>query len=324
MSIEYFSKTMAWLRLIRWKNLLIIFLTQLLAWWCIILFEEPRVLDIPQFSMLSLSTILIAAAGYIINDYFDIKIDMVNKPGKVVLEYAIPRKQAIIAHSMLNAAALCLAACVAIPAHHPEWLLLQVGCTLLLWFYSTKFKRQYITGNVVVAFLASLTILVLVVYEPILQIEIHFPLVKKTIGNYPTSLPVWILAAYAYFAFMLTWMREIVKDMEDIKGDAAEGCITMPIKKGLEFSRHFTTALSLLAIVPICIASFVLFTHNYGPMSLYVAVLALSISTWTVFLLRGHSERHYHLASRYLKFIMLLGIGSFIVYYLQLYPNYAT
>ena len=312
---------MPWLQLIRWQNLLIIFLTQLLAWAFVVLPCSPGILGPVNFLCIALSTALIAAAGYIINDYFDIKIDTINRPDKVVLGKTIPRKQAIIAHTVLNAIALILAGYVAAQAHHYEWLLLQAGCTLLLWFYSTHLKKQYMSGNIAVSVLTAFTILTLVIYEPVLHGQFSLPVFPSGSNS---SMPVWVLVIYAYFAFMLSWMREIVKDREVIKGDAAEGCITMPIKKGLEFSRHFTTALSLLAIVPICIASFVLFTHNYGPMSLYVAVLALSISTWTVFLLRGHSERHYHLASRYLKFIMLLGIGSFIVYYLQLYPNYAT
>ena len=315
---------MPWLRLIRWQNLLIIFLTQLLAWWCIILFEEPTVLRPAQFLMISTSTLLIAAAGYIINDYFDIKIDIQNKPAKVVLERVIPRKQAIIAHSVLNVIALFLAAYVAIPAGHPEWMLLQLGCTLLLWFYSTNFKRQYITGNVVVALLVSLTIVVLIVYEPELQQYMHFPLVTKTSGNHRTSLPVWILGAYAYFAFMLTWMREIVKDMEDLKGDQAEGCITMPIRKGLKFSRTFTTVLSLLVIMPLCLGSFVLFAHHYVSMSVYVLVLVSSLVAWTTFLYRRNTQPHYHSTSQYLKAIMILGICSFIIYYLQLYLNSAT
>jgi 4-hydroxybenzoate polyprenyltransferase len=151
-----------------------------------------------------------------------------------------------------------------------------------------------------------------------------FPLVTKTVGNYPASLPVWILGTYAYFAFMLTWMREIVKDMEDFKGDEAEGCITMPIKKGLEYSRHFTTALSLLVIVPMCVASFVLYRHNYGSMSLYVAFLVALLAGWTIFLHSRHTTRHYHMASSSLKIIMLFGICSFIIYYLQLYPNSAA
>src|ERR1017187_3266318 len=97
---------MPWLRLIRWKNLLIIFLTQFLAWWCVVLPATPRVLNLVNFFCLSLSTMLIAAAGYIINDYFDVKIDSINKPAKMVLETAIPRKQAIISHTALNIIAL--------------------------------------------------------------------------------------------------------------------------------------------------------------------------------------------------------------------------
>src|ERR1035437_8023658 len=109
---------MPWLRLIRWKNLLIIFLAQLLAWWCVILPESPKILNPINFLCLSLSTILIAAAGHIINDYFDIKIDSINKPDKVVLETVIPRKQAIISHTALNIIALILAGYVAAQAHH--------------------------------------------------------------------------------------------------------------------------------------------------------------------------------------------------------------
>jgi len=126
-------QTMPWLQLIRWKNLLIVFLTQFLAWWCVILPGMPVVLTPLHFLLLSLSTVLIAAAGYIINDYFDIKIDTINKPEKVVLEKIIPRKQAIIAHSLLNVVALILAGYVAAQAHHYEWLLLHAAALVLFY-----------------------------------------------------------------------------------------------------------------------------------------------------------------------------------------------
>ncbi len=312
------QKIMAWLRLIRWKNLVIIFLTQLLAWWCISIFEEPEVLYPMQFLLVSLSTISIAAAGYIINDYFDIKIDQQNRPQKVVLGNTIPPKQAIVAHFVLNIIALLFAALAALPSGHPEWLLLQAGCTLLLWFYSTHFKRQYMVGNVVVALLAALTILVLMVYEPVLYQYMHFPLVTAINGSPRTSPPVWILGCYAYFAFILTWMREIVKDMEDIKGDEAEGCVTMPIKKGIAFSKNFISILALFVVVPLAIASFTLATHHYIAMSLYVLVVVVSLIAWVVFLHGGRTDRAYHRASSYIKGIMLLGICSFIFYFLQL------
>jgi len=312
---------MPWLRLIRWKNLLIIFVTQLLAWWCVVLPQSPSILIPINFFCLSCSTILIAAAGYIINDYFDIKIDLINKPEKVVLEKIIPRKQAIISHTVLNFIALLLAAFVAAQAHHYEWLLLQVTCTLLLWFYSTDFKRQYITGNVVVALLTALTIIVLFVYEPVLHHAAGLYLVPKGFGPGSSSLPVWVLAVYAYFAFMLTWMRELVKDMEDFIGDEAEGCNTMPVKRGLRYATRFAVALSALVIIPLIMASYILFSkEGYRILPLYViALLVIPLLLWAVFLNKELTAKHYHKASTWLKAIMLLGVFSLLVYQFQLY-----
>src|SRR5690606_14241475 len=109
----------------------------------------------------SASTVMIAGAGYIINDYFDIRIDNINRPEKMVLERTIPRRMAIIMHTALNLIALFLAGLVARKAGNYSWLLLQLCCTLLLWFYSTHFKRQFATGNIVVSLLTALTIVTL-------------------------------------------------------------------------------------------------------------------------------------------------------------------
>jgi len=181
-------------------------------------------------------------------------------------------------------------------------------CTLLLWFYSTNFKRQYITGNLVVAALTALTILCLVVYEPAMQ---QFSRV--------------VLLVYAYFAFMLTWMREIVKDMEDHIGDEAEHCVTMPIKKGLAYAAHFSMLLSILVIVPLGWASVMLFNAHYNWLSAYIAViLIVPIIVWSVFLSQKTTPAHYHRASSGLKIIMLLGICSLIIYHLQSFANHGS
>jgi 4-hydroxybenzoate polyprenyltransferase len=297
-----------WLRLIRWKNLLIILLTQLLAWTCVLVPQQHRqpgyLLTAPLFLCLTLSTILIAAAGYIINDYFDVSIDLINRPGKVVLGNGIPRKAAIIAHALFNIIAVVLALYVARKAHHYEWLLLQFTCIALLWFYSTLFKRQYIIGNVVVALLTALTILVLVVYEPTLH---------------TLSLPLSVLGVYAFFAFMLTWMREIVKDMEDYHGDAAEGCVTMPIRRGLRYAARFTVALSTVTLSALTLSALMLIEHHYYLLALYIALmLAVPLIAWTVAFPRRHHTDHYRKASRWLKLIMVAGICSLLIYYFQL------
>ena len=309
---------MPWLQLARWQNLLIIFLTQLLAWVFVVLPCSPGILGPVNFLCIALSTLLIAAAGYIINDYFDIRIDTINRPDKVVLEKAIPRKQAIIAHTVLNAIALLLAGYVAAQAHHYEWLLLQAGCTLLLWFYSTDLKKQYMSGNIAVSLLAALTILTLVLYEPVLRQSFTLPVF--TPAHSPSSLPVWVLMIYTYFAFMLTWMREIVKDMEDYKGDDAEGCMTMPIKKGLSYCVSFIRVLMALAVIPLAIAAVALSIKGYYILPVYIgALLIVPLCAWAFFIGKDFTTAHYHRASRMLKGIMVLGICSLIIYHFEYY-----
>jgi 4-hydroxybenzoate polyprenyltransferase len=298
---------MAWLRLIRWQNLIIILLTQWVVWWCIVLPGGPVVLHPTSFLLLSLSTAMIAAAGYIINDYFDIRIDQINRPQTVVLGKVIPRKQAIIAHTLLNVTAIAMAGRVAMQAQQYSLLLLQLACTGLLWVYSTTYKRRYVTGNLIVATLTALTVLVLYAYEPRLR-ALSF-----------LSADVWILGVFAWFAFVLTWMREIVKDMEDMEGDAANGCITMPISRGLGYATTFITILAGIALVPLVVAGVALLQRGLALTGLYVlALLVLPLAAWAIGLRRGPAlPQHYHRASRWLKIIMVSGICSLMVYKIQ-------
>ncbi len=305
---------MAWLQLIRWKNLLIIFLTQFLVWVCVIRPVGPEVLNLVNFCCITLSTMLIAAAGYIINDYFDNKIDAINKPEQVVLGKTIPRKQAIIYHSILNGIALLLAACVAWGAKHFEWLLIQACCTLLLWYYSTKFKRQLITGNVVIALLTALTIITLIIYEPKLHYFLKGLVFEETGNGIYLLNPAWLLIGYALFAFLLTWMREIVKDMEDMKGDADQGCMTIPIKWGLSVAARFTQVLGLITVICLLVSGIRLINSDRMSMGWYLLVAVVPpLLIWIATLNRKYTVEHYHTASRRLKIIMVLGLGALIV-----------
>jgi 4-hydroxybenzoate polyprenyltransferase len=310
---------MHWLRLIRWQNLLIIALTQLLAWWCVVLPQNPELLSATNALLLMLSTVLIAAAGYIINDYFDVRIDQLNHPDTVLLGKVIVRKNAIKAHIAANAAAVVIAGYLAIQGRHYEWLLLQLFCIAMLWFYSTTYKRQYMSGNVTVSVLTALTIISLFVYEPAMQRLAQLPLTHMSRHNIRSSLPVWILLVYAGFAFLLTWIREIIKDMEDMEGDAAEGCVTMPIKRGLSYAAGFATVLAGCAILPLVAGAAVLYRYGYLLMAGYaIALLALPLAAWVWYLWQGAATTlHYHKCSRLLKIIMVLGVCSLLIYKLQ-------
>ncbi|MBS1783681.1 MAG: geranylgeranylglycerol-phosphate geranylgeranyltransferase [Bacteroidetes bacterium] len=312
---------MQYFRLIRWTNLVIIFCTQLLAWRCVIypLSNDGirLLLGFPNFLLLSFSTILIAGAGYIINDYFDVRIDSINKPDKMILERKIPRRLAIILHTTMNMGGLVLVGWVALQAGKTQWVLVQLSCTLLLWFYSTHFKRQFMIGNIVVALLTGLTILTLIVYEPALHLYLMQPAFVAA-GTSTLPNPVWVLLVYAYFAFVLTWMREIVKDMEDFKGDEAEGCITMPIKWGLKKATRFTLLLAAFALLPISFGTLKLLHNADYLFAVYCfAGLVLPLVSWMIYLPKAATTKHFAKASRYLKMIMVLGLCSLFFYYLQ-------
>jgi 4-hydroxybenzoate polyprenyltransferase len=310
---------MAWLRLIRWTNLLIIFFTQILAWFCVIqpvkkLRETYFLLDLKNILLLSASTVLIAAAGYIINDYFDVRIDSINKPGKMVLEKKVPRRFAIILHTILNVIAIILAGIVAREGGHYSWLILQLFCTLLLWFYSTHFKREFATGNIVVSLLTGLTIITLVLYEP----AMHYYLKQHAFINTKDSLianPVAVLIVYSFFAFILTWIREIVKDMEDFKGDAAENCVTMPITWGLQKAGRFAILLAAVALIPLVSAVAFLLANHETLLAVYTFLaIIIPLLYWMYFLPKDNTTQHYAKASRGLKIIMVSGIGSLLIY----------
>lgn len=312
---------MAWLKLVRWYNLLIIFLTQLFAWALVILPMQEHAGDLllsaTNFSLLAVSTVLIAAAGYIINDYFDIKIDAINRPDRVVLEKRIPLKSAILMHTILNILGIFLALVVARRGGHYSWILLQLTCTALLWFYSTHLKRQFMSGNVAVALLSAFTITALLLYEPALHSYISQPALIRTAASVVPN-PVWVLGVYTFFAFMLTWMREIVKDMEDFKGDAEQGCVTMPIKWGLQKSEWFTQVLGTLAIIPLLNAGIKLLMSGWEILGIYtLSALVVPLTIWIIALGKKTTQQHYHAAATQIKGIMVLGIFSLIIYYIE-------
>lgn len=199
-------------KLIRWFNLLIVAVTQYSAAYFLIESMELRVLLLnPDMLLLCLGTIMITAAGYVINDYYDVKIDYINKPDRVVVGRFVKRRQIMILHATLNT--LGVLAGILISWQIGVINFLVVG---LLWLYSNQLKRLPLLGNVTVALLTGLSVFVVYVF-------------------YRES--IFLFATYAFFAFFISLIREIIKDMEDVEGDKKFELKTLPIVIGIRKSK---------------------------------------------------------------------------------------
>ena len=277
------------LRLVRVQNLLIVVLMQYLA--RVFLVGATGAwpgnwrsqLSDPKLLILSLSTVCIAAAGYIINDYFDIKIDIVNKPERVVIGRYLKRRWAIGLHQILNGLG-CLGG-----LYLSRWVfLVNVLSATLLWFYSAHFKRQPFIGNVIVGFLTALSLLVLAVY-------------------YRQNWDLVLI--YATFSFVITLVREVIKDMEDVRGDERFGCRTLPIIWGIRRTKIF-----LYVLIASFIATLFLIADLLNNRHLDVIFLVMLVPiTWLVYrLVYADTKRDFNFLSQLCKIIMLMGVLSMI------------
>lgn len=197
-----------------------------------------------HFILLILSTVFIAAGGNVINDYFDTRIDRINKPGQVIVGRTVKRRVAMTAHAVLSGLGLLLGAFVAWRSGLLKWAAIPAFAIGALWVYSTTLKRQLIMGNGLVATLTALVPLTVGLYElPLLQraMEPAWVVALPNGDQYqmqPFYIELWYwILGFAVFAFLSTLVRELQKDMADVKGDEADGCRTIPIVWGMKWAR---------------------------------------------------------------------------------------
>ncbi|WP_255474217.1 geranylgeranylglycerol-phosphate geranylgeranyltransferase [Pontibacter qinzhouensis] len=274
------------LSLIRFPNLVLIILCQALVQVCLLSYHiRWSSIWEPGFVTLTLSTVFVAAAGYIINDYYDVKIDAINKPDRLVIGKSIRRRPAMGWHFLLSILGVLMGFWLSLPVG-----LINLGAVLLLWGYSALLKRMMLIGNVAIALLGASMLLVVAVYADKLN--------KITIS-------------YAVFAFLISFIREIIKDMEDVKGDATFDCRTLPIVAGLA-----NTKLVLYPIIAVFLAFIllVIFHPSTGfVFEIYMLLLVFVPSIWfLVKLVRADRKRDFTFLSNLGKLLMLTGILSML------------
>ena len=307
----------AFFRLIRWPNLVFILLTQHLFYYFILLpcFAGqqpvyPVVLRPALFYLLALSSVLIAAAGYIINDYFDLNIDRVNKPDKLVVEKLIKRRWTILWHWILSGLGVVLGLYVSWKLRNPLVVLSNIGCVILLWFYSTTFKRKLLIGNVLISLLTAWVILVLYVCE------IRFSALQDPDYSRILSRLFKFAIVYAGFAFISSLIREVVKDIEDMEGDERYGCRTMPIVWGVNVAKVFAGTWVVVLTGSLVVIQVYALQRMGWPMVIYgVLLLDLPLIRILRKLYQAQTKKDYHLLSGAIKGVMLAGILSMLIIY---------
>jgi 4-hydroxybenzoate polyprenyltransferase len=308
------------LKLIRWQNLLVVILTMILMRYAVLAplvskigvtmiqgngEEIPMSLQFPwyYFLMLVTSTVLITAGGYVINDYFDIKTDLINK-GKVIVGTKIPRRKAIMWHSVLNVAGVLLGFIISYESGY-IWLgIFFLIVSGLLYFYSASYKRQFLIGNIIVAVLTAMVPMLVVFYE--------WPALYKYYTANAVMLPqinfitYWI-GGFALFAFLTNLTREIIKDIEDFEGDMAYGRNTIPIVIGMLSAKIVAASIIVITIILLYLIWY--FYINDSITLIYISAAIVLPLLFVIFkLLRSTEKKHLHSASSLMKLVMLTGL----------------
>ena len=302
--MKWFS---AFLKLIRWPNLVFIAGTQLLFYFFVYLPLYNSGPDLFSLTWLIVASVLIAAGGYIINDYFDINIDQVNKPNQNVLTHTINRRSAILLHLFFSISGI-LATAIAVSFQKWYLIIANIICVILLWLYSTSFKRQFLVGNIVISILTAWTVLIIFFAK--------VPFVSAFGNQDPLTIKFFRVSfLYAGFAFVISLIREAIKDVEDMEGDIKYGCKTLPIIAGLMATKIYITIWIVVLTGSLVVLQ--LYILQFGCwLAVIYSVFFVVIPLFYLFVKHKNARTSPEFAklSRLTKTIMLTGIISMIFF----------
>jgi len=269
-------------------------------------------MDGVSFFLFVIGYLLLAAGGYAINDYYDIGMDEINRPEKTILRKSIPLSRGRHIYYILTGAGVLISLWAILLINAPKLIFVLAIVTLLYWFYTTKYKREFLSGNIAVSFLAALCVGIVWLYE-------FFA------GVYNAVLPInqlriltYIILAYSGFAFITTFLREIIKDIADIEGDKEFGCKSIPIVLGMKKTHLILVLLQVVLFIGILMSAIYFFRLNYMYMLSFTAVLIILLIVFSFRLMKANDRKDYLFISDFVKIIFLAGIVSIQIFSLEL------
>jgi 4-hydroxybenzoate polyprenyltransferase len=298
MKLQYF------LKLIRWKNLVLISYVQiLLKFLAFPSFNITAKLNNLEFFVLVSSILFIASAGYIINDIVDIKTDIINKPIHRIVSKHISVEKAKHLYLWLNTIGISLGIGLSLHIKKPSYSLVFIIASLLLYYYSKKIKATPLFGNIIVSFLISFNSICLYIFD--------INIVTDSIKQQLLINGIWILT---FFAFFLNLSRELIKDIEDLKGDYNSNMRTLPILIGKKRTLKITKGIGFFLIIVLVVLIFkcaIIFKFASFYMAFFIVLPLLYCN---LKMNSATTKKQYSKISILLKIIMLLGINSIIIF----------
>jgi 4-hydroxybenzoate polyprenyltransferase len=275
-------------------------------------------MSLNDFILLICSIVLIAAAGYIINDYFDTRIDRINKPEQVIVGRVIKRRVAMVLHLSLSSLGLLIGIYLSFKVGNWKLSFIHLFSIIALWFYSTHLKKQLLSGNLLISVLAALVPITAGLYEfasgSIINLNILNAYVEG-MGNSLLRKGAFLVIGYSAFAFLSNLIREIVKDIEDMDGDQADGAQTLPLAVGETQAKFISISVVIFTIILLAFIQKQLWLNGFTSMFWYILFavqipfLVLIFQIW-----RALQKHDYTLASRVCKLVIVTGVLSMFVF----------
>ncbi len=298
---------MHFFNLIRYQNLIIIALIQIFIRFGLFLPLGVKItLSDFQFSLLVLATICIAAAGNIINDIYDVAIDKINKPEKVIIGKTVSEKTANYLFIIFNVIGVGLGFYLSNEIDKPDFSGFFIVISALLYLYASFLKSILLVGNIIISLLVASSLLIVGLFE-------LFPAINFINQDYQ-SMVFQIVLSYSFFAFYINLMREIVKDIEDINGDKNEGMNTLPIAIGRKRAAYVVFGMGILSLFG---TIYYIYENLYNNTIAILYFLLLIIAPLLYFCVKiwdAETKKDFAFLSKLLKIIMFLGICSILLY----------
>ena len=307
---------MKYLKLIRYQNLLMLALMQFIFRYGFLELQNiPLALAHWQYVLLVLATVCIAAGGYIINNIFDVETDTENKPENVVVGKFISETKAYNFHISFTVIGVAIGFYLSNVIDKPSFASLFIIIAATLYFYATNLKQSLLMGNFIVALLLSFSVIIIGIFD-------LFPITNEE--NRPVmGLLFGILLDYAIFAFNINFIREIVKDLQDMDGDSNQGMNTLPIFFGTKNTTKLVFGLSFIPVILILnyinanlFSSGLLYGTVFGLVFILAPLLYFTSKIWF-----ATKTKDFHHLSTVLKWILFFGILSIVVINLNIKYN---